>query len=54
MILKKKKINNRIYHLSRRDAYYRLNEVVSLAFCIELLKKDLLRGWVSYDVHKRN
>jgi len=53
-ILQNKKVNIKIYHLSKRDAYDRLNKVVSLTCCIELLKKDLLRGWVSYDVHQRN
>ena len=49
-----KKTNPKICYLSKREAYNRLNKVVSLPYCIELLKKDLLRGWVSYDAHKRN
>jgi len=53
-ILQNKKVNIKVYHLSKRDAYDMLNKVVSLTYCIELLKKDLLRGWVSYDVHMRN
>jgi hypothetical protein len=53
-VLQNKRVNINIYHLSKREAYNRLNKVVNLSFCIELLKKDLLRGWVSYDAHQRN
>jgi len=33
-ILQNKKVNIKVYHLSKRDAYDMLNKVVSLTYCI--------------------
>ncbi len=53
-MITKKKVNTNTYKLSKKDEYNRLKKVVSLSYCIELLKKDLLSGWVCYNSHQKS